>query len=88
MHSTNIHSEAVLKRQIVQFSHLLHRAGLLVGLDGNLSARLADGAILCTRAGCHKGMLTEDDLVVVDAEGRWLRGLGHPTQLHLYPVRM
>lgn len=50
-----------------------------MALDGNLSARLPDGTILCTRAGCHKGFVTEDDLVVTDAEGRWLRGLGRPT---------
>jgi len=71
---------------MVEIAHLLHRQGLLVALDGNLSARLPDGAVLCTRAGCHKGLLTEDDLVVADAEGRWLRGLGRPTSelaLHL-----
>lgn len=79
MRQPNIATEALLRRQIVDLSHRLHRAGLLVGLDGNLSARVEGGAILCTRAGCHKGMLTEDDLVVVDAEGRWLRGFGQPT---------
>jgi L-fuculose-phosphate aldolase len=35
--------------------------------------------VLATRAGCHKGMLTDDDLVVLDAQGRKLRGRGTPT---------
>ena len=71
---------------MVSLCHRLHQAGLLVALDGNLSARLPDGTVLCTRAGCHKGFVTEDDLVVTDADGHWLRGLGRPTSelaLHL-----
>lgn len=71
--------ESVLRRQIVDVCHRLHQGGLLVALDGNVSARLPDGSVLCTRAGVHKGLVTEDDLVVVDAEGRWLRGLGRAT---------
>ncbi len=79
-------SEPTLRRTLVDLCHRLHQAGLLVALDGNVSARLTDGSILCTRAGCHKGFVTEDDLVVTDDQGRWLRGLGRPTselKLHL-----
>jgi L-fuculose-phosphate aldolase len=79
MRQPKLASESVLKRQMVDLSHRLHSAGLLVGLDGNLSARVEDGGFLCTRAGCHKGMLTQDDLVVVGPDGQWRRGLGQPT---------
>ena len=48
-------------------------------MDGNLSVRLADGNILCTQAGCHKGLLTEDQLVVIDSKGNKIRGRGQPT---------
>ena len=48
-------------------------------MDGNLSARLSDDSVLCTRAGCHKGFLVDDDLVVIDLAGRKLRGVGTPT---------
>jgi L-fuculose-phosphate aldolase len=48
-------------------------------MDGNLSALLPDGGILCTKAGCHKGFLTDEDLVVIDRSGRKLRGSGNPT---------
>jgi L-fuculose-phosphate aldolase len=55
-------------------------------MDGNLSTRLTDQLVLCTRASCHKGLLTDDDLVVVDLSGAKVRGLGSPTSemaLHL-----
>jgi L-fuculose-phosphate aldolase len=78
--------EPALRRAMVDVCHRLHRQGLLVALDGNVSARLADGSILATRAGCHKGFVTEDDLVITDADGALRRGSGRPTSempLHL-----
>jgi len=71
--------ERELRRQILQFSHLCYHQGLLVGLDGNLSARIADDLILCTQAGCHKGLLTDDQLVVIGLDGQKVRGRGRPT---------
>ena len=41
---------------------LCYERNLLVAMDGNLSAMLPSGDILCTKAGCHKGFLTDDDL--------------------------
>lgn len=72
-------SERDLKRQIVRFSHLCYERHLLVGLDGNLSVRLSDELILCTQAGCHKGLLDEEHLVVIDLDGKQVRGRGKPT---------
>lgn len=71
--------ERVLRQQIIQFGKLCYERHLLVAMDGNLSARLPDGNILCTQAGCHKGFLTEDHLVVIDMQGRKVRGRGNPT---------
>ncbi len=71
--------ERVLREQIVRFSHLCYERHLLVGLDGNLSARLSDDLVVCTRAGCHKGLLTDDHLVVIDMKGNKVRGKGEPT---------
>lgn len=84
--------EAALRRDLVRFSHLCHQQGLLVGLDGNLSCRLSDELVLCTQAGCHKGLVTDDHLVVVDLSGKKVRGRGDPTSemaMHLacYRVR-
>jgi L-fuculose-phosphate aldolase len=79
-------TESQLRAELVRFSHLVYERRLLVALDGNLSARLSDELVLMTRAGCHKGLLTEDDLVVVDMAGELVRGEGTPTSeaaLHL-----
>lgn len=72
-------TEHQLRQEIIKFSHLCYERHLLVAMDGNLSALLPSGDILCTKAGCHKGFLTDDDLVVVDRKGRKVRGSGKPT---------
>ena len=71
--------EAELRQQLLRFAHLCYERRLLVAMDGNLSARLPNGNILCTQAGCHKGLLTEDQLVVIDPSGKKVRGKGEPT---------
>jgi L-fuculose-phosphate aldolase len=68
-----------LREELVKFGRLCYERHLLVAMDGNLSALLPDGNVLCTKAGCHKGFLTDDDLVVIDRSGRKLRGTGNPT---------
>ncbi len=72
-------NERQLRQQMVQIAHLCYENRYLVAMDGNLSARLPSGDVLCTRAGCHKGLLTEDDLLVVDRRGKLKRGSGRPT---------
>lgn len=72
-------SERTLRKQMLQFGHLLYERHLLVAMDGNLSCRLPDGNILCTQAGCHKGLLEDQHLVVIDAKGNKVRGRGKPT---------
>ena len=72
-------TERRLREDMVRFARLCYERHLLVAMDGNLSALLPDGNVLCTRAGCHKGFLTEDDLVVIDRKGRKVRGAGNPT---------
>lgn len=71
--------EKELREQIIAFGRLTYERHLLVAMDGNLSARLPDGNILCTQAGCHKGFLNDDHLVVIDPSGKKLRGKGRPT---------
>lgn len=71
--------EHALRRQLIQFAHLLYERNYLVAMDGNVSARLPDGNVLCSRAGCHKGFLEERDLVVVDRRGKVVYGSGAPT---------
>ena len=72
-------SEHQLRKEMVEIGRLLYQRRLLVAMDGNLSALLPSGDVLCTKAGCHKGFLTDDDLIVVDRLGNKLRGSGKPT---------
>lgn len=71
--------ERKLRDEILKFGRLCYERHLLVAMDGNLSVKLSDNEILCTRAGCHKGFLVDEDLVVIDRKGRKLRGAGSPT---------
>jgi L-fuculose-phosphate aldolase len=71
--------EHKLREELLRVGKLCYTRNMLVSLDGNLSALLNDGTVLCTRAGCHKGFLTDDDLIVVDRKGKKLRGQGLPT---------
>lgn len=43
--------------------------GFLPATSGNLSARRPDGRLVVTESGRDKGALTEDELLVVDADG-------------------
>jgi L-fuculose-phosphate aldolase len=67
-------AEAQHRQEIVRFGKLLHQAGLVAATDGNLSVRLEDGNILSTPTLMSKGLMEEDDLVVVDPNGRRVSG--------------
>ena len=62
--------EHALREQIVRIGRLMYDRGLIVANDGNISARLDGGRILCTPSGVSKGMLTPEQLLIVDMEGR------------------
>lgn len=72
-------SEAHTRQQMIQIARLCYERHLLVAMDGNLSVLLPDGNVLCTKAGCHKGFLTDDDLVIIDRRGNKVGGSGDPT---------
>ena len=69
-----IPSESELRQQIADFSRLTYERGHLASTDGNLSARMADGNILCTPTIINKGFVRPEDPVVADIEGRLVRG--------------
>lgn len=61
-------------RELVEAGRFLFERGMVPATSGNFSARLADGRLAVTVSGRHKGKLTPDDIMVVDAEGRSLDG--------------
>lgn len=60
--------------EIVQFGKLLHQKGYVAACDGNLTVRLDHDKVLSTPTGMSKGMMSPDDLVIVDMNGRKLSG--------------
>jgi len=63
-------NERHLRAEIVRIGQLMHARGLLCGFEGNLSARLDDERLLMTPSGLHKGLMREEQLLVVDLAGR------------------
>ncbi|MEO8869905.1 MAG: class II aldolase/adducin family protein [Granulicella sp.] len=71
---------------LVRFSRWLYRLGFMPGTSGNLSVRLDDHRLLVTPTGSSKYLLTRDDMVIVDLEGRHLAGSRRVTseiEMHL-----
>ena len=67
-------SEAELRQQIADFSRLTYQKSYLASTDGNLSARLPDGNVICTPTMINKGFVRPGDSVVVNLEGQHVRG--------------
>ncbi|MBV8206966.1 MAG: class II aldolase/adducin family protein [Acidobacteria bacterium] len=62
------------RREIVRLGRMLHDRFLVSATDGNLSVKLAEERILATPTGMSKGMMSEDDLVIVDRRGTVVDG--------------
>lgn len=60
------------RRAICEIGKLCYGRGLIVGADGNISARLSDDTILITPAGAMKGFLEPHHVTRVDMSGRVL----------------
>ncbi len=64
------HDEGALRQEIVRLGRLMYEKGFISASDGNLSARLDDARLLITPSGRHKGLLTPDELLIVDLDGQ------------------
>lgn len=67
------------KQEVVAASRYLGRRQYHVALAGNVSIRVSDRLLICTRHGADKETLTLDDLVMCDLSGAKLDGKGKPT---------
>jgi L-fuculose-phosphate aldolase len=79
------------RREIVSYGKMLHQRGFVAAMDGNLSVRLDEKQILATPTAMSKGALTAADLVIVDLEGRRLKGrrdVSSEIAMHLLIYRM
>ena len=62
--------EQALREAIVRVGRLMYERGLVVAADGNISGRLDEEYVLCTPSGLCKGLMTPEQLIVVDIDGR------------------
>lgn len=67
-------NEDGFRADIVKFGAMLYARGLAHGSAGNLSARLADGAILVTPTNSSLGFLTPEQISKVSADGTHVAG--------------
>lgn len=79
--------EAALRQELCRVGRAMWERGMVAANDGNISARLPDGSILCTPTGTSKGFLTPDVIPVVALDGTVLR-LGAGDRAPSTEVRM
>jgi L-fuculose-phosphate aldolase len=85
-----MNQESRLREDIVEIARRLYQAGYIRGADGNISIRLSSEEILITPTRAAKGFMDAEDLVVVNLEGRLLRGDLEPSleaRFHLAAYR-
>lgn len=80
--------EAALRDQVCQVGRALWQRGMVAANDGNISARLPDGTVLCTPTGVSKGFLRPDMLTVVGQDGTVVRGTRRPSTEVLMHLRV
>lgn len=61
-------------KELVKYSRLLHKKGLISATDGNLSGRLPSGGFVVTPSGIPKREITEKMLVKMDRAGKAVSG--------------
>jgi len=67
-------TESKIRREIVSIGQALHERGFIAACDGNLSVRLDEKRVLVTPTGMSKGAMRTSDLVIVNMDGRKLKG--------------
>ena len=84
---TEIHQQ---KQYIVHIGKMMYERRFIVAGDGNISVRLDDQTILATPTTLCKGLLTTDQIVKLDLDGKVLDGEYQPSseiKMHLAAYR-
>ena len=90
-HEPHPRSEKQHRHDICMVGRWLYERGHIVAAEGNLSIRLDANRILTTPTCLNKGMMTPDDLVIMDVEGHHLhgdRGVSSEAGMHLLFYQM
>jgi len=76
-----------VKAEMIEVARYLASRQYHAALAGNLSARVGQDLLICTRHGAEKSSLTTDDLVVCDLRGGKVNGAGSPTsELNMHRI--
>ena len=67
-------AEDAFRADIVEVGRRMYARGYVASNDGNISIRLSDAEILTTPKSVSKGFMTPDMMVVVDLDGKKIRG--------------
>ena len=87
----NTKTEEAHRREICTAGRWIHARHFAPATDGNISIRLDTSRVLTTPTCLSKGMMTPDDLVVTDMQGRALSGARPPSTelaMHLLIYRL
>lgn len=66
--------ERQIREEIINTATMLHHKNMLAACDGNISYRYNDNTILITPSGKPKFLLVEDEIAVVDINGKVIKG--------------
>jgi L-fuculose-phosphate aldolase len=72
-------SEDEHRRDICAVGRWIHERFYVASTDGNISVRLGPQRILTSPTGISKGMMSPDDMVITDLDGKKIRGQGNPS---------
>jgi len=75
----DVENESHIRQEICRIGKMLHQRGYVAACDGNISVRLSQNLVLCTPTSISKGMMTPEDLVLVDMGGQQQNGQRHPS---------
>lgn len=91
LHTIFMRTEREHRQEIVYFGKQLYDRCFVAATDGNISVRLGHDRILCTPTGMSKGMMSDDDCVVVNCSGIKISGhreVSSEVGMHLLIYRM
>ncbi len=75
----HVKTEEEHRRDICTVGRWIHQLGFVASTDGNISLRLDPRRVLTSPTAISKGMMTPDDLVITDMEGRKISGRRNPS---------
>jgi len=65
------------RKEIVDVGRRFNEMGYVAGTSGNISVRVGENALLITPSGMNKGMMSPEDILLVDLDGNLLESSYH-----------